>query len=58
MWLTDAVYAELARDLTKVVQPRLANPSAAGRERRLFYSVFLPGPERLAKSANKPRGAR
>ncbi|MGH9123628.1 MAG: hypothetical protein ACRDZ8_02740 [Acidimicrobiales bacterium] len=45
MWLTDAEQTDFVRDLMAVVQPRLANPPAKGRRRRLLYSVFLPGPE-------------
>jgi hypothetical protein len=43
LWLDDAEYAELMRDLTRVLQPRLANPPAPGRRRRLLGSVLLPG---------------
>jgi len=45
MWLTDTEFAEFARDLTAVFQPRLANAPGKGRRRRMIYSVFLPGPE-------------
>ena len=45
LWLTDAEFAELLRDLSIVFQPRLANPPAPGRKRRMVYSVFLPAPE-------------
>jgi DNA-binding transcriptional ArsR family regulator len=45
MWLTDAEFAEFARDLVAVFQPRLANAPGKGRRRRMVYSVFLPGPE-------------
>ncbi len=45
MWLTDAELADLARDLATVFQPRLANPPAKGRRRRIIYSVFVPAPE-------------
>jgi len=45
MWLTDAEFAEFARDLTAVFQPRLANAPGKGRRRRMVYSIFLPGPE-------------
>ncbi len=58
MWLTGPEYAELARDLTKVVQPRLANPPGKGRKRRLIYTVFLPGPEQQTKISKQPRKAR
>jgi hypothetical protein len=45
MWLTDAELAELVRDLTTVIQPRLANAPRKGRRRRMFYSVLLPEPD-------------
>jgi len=43
LWLDDAEYAELTRELLRVLQPRLANPPAAGRTRRILYSILLPG---------------
>ena len=45
MWLTDAEFADLVRDLATVFQPRLANPPAKGRRRRIAYRVLLPAPE-------------
>jgi DNA-binding transcriptional ArsR family regulator len=45
LWLTDAEFAELLRDLSIVFQPRLANAPAPGRKRRMVYTVFLPAPE-------------
>jgi hypothetical protein len=48
MWLTDAEYADLARDLTEVYLPRLANAPAKGRKRRLLYTVTLPAPAQPA----------
>jgi predicted DNA-binding transcriptional regulator YafY len=56
MWLTDAELAEFARDLTAVVQPRLANAPGKGRRRRMLFTVFLPAPEASAgKAARRPR---
>ncbi|WP_344422992.1 helix-turn-helix domain-containing protein [Amycolatopsis minnesotensis] len=43
MWLDDAEAAELRRELTRVLQPRLANPPAPGRTRRVLATVVLPG---------------
>src|SRR5262245_5093419 len=43
LWLDDAEYAELLRELTQVLQPRLANPPRPGRKRRILGSVLLPG---------------
>jgi Helix-turn-helix domain len=45
LWLTDAEFAQLMRDLSIVFQPRLANPPGKGRKRRMVYTVFLPAPE-------------
>jgi hypothetical protein len=44
MWLTDAEYADFARELVAVFQPRLANPPGKGRRRRMVYTVVLPAP--------------
>ncbi|HTP21013.1 MAG TPA: helix-turn-helix domain-containing protein [Solirubrobacteraceae bacterium] len=44
MWLTDAEFAELLRDLSIVFRQRLANPPGEDRRRRLVYTVFLPSP--------------
>jgi hypothetical protein len=40
----DAEFAELMRDIARVLQPRLAKPPGPGRKRRILYSVLLPGP--------------
>ncbi len=45
MWLTDTEFSELMRDLATVLQPRLANPPAQGRKRRILGTILLPGPE-------------
>lgn len=45
MWLSDTEMTALMHELVRVVQPRLANAPAAGRKRRIFGTVFLPGPE-------------
>lgn len=71
MWLTDAEFADLVRDLVTVFQPRLANPPTKGRRRRMVYNVLLPAPEaepgstarakrttRATKAAQKPPAAR
>lgn len=42
MWLTDAEFIDLLRDLTRVLQPRLANAPSEGRRRRMLYTVLLP----------------
>jgi len=48
LWLTDAEFAELLRDLATVFRPRLANPPLKGRRRRMVYTVFLPEPAQPA----------
>ena len=42
LWLTDAEFAELLRELTAVFQPRLANAPGGDRRRRMIYTVLLP----------------
>ena len=42
MWLTDAEFAELMRDVQEVFASRLANSPGRGRRRRLLYTVYLP----------------
>lgn len=46
LWLTDAEFADLARDLAGVLAPRMANAPGDGRQRRMFYGVVLPEPAR------------
>ena len=43
LWLDDDEFAELMRELTRVLQPRLANAPEAGRRRRILGNVLLPG---------------
>jgi len=43
LWLDDAEFADLVRDLTRAVQSRAANPPRAGRKRRILGTVMLPG---------------
>jgi Helix-turn-helix domain len=45
LWLTDAEFAQLLRDLSIVFQPRLGNTPGQGRKRRMVYTVFLPAAE-------------
>jgi DNA-binding transcriptional ArsR family regulator len=52
LWLDDAEYAELLRELTRVLQPRLTNPPRPGRKRRILGHVLLPGSE----AASQPAG--
>jgi Helix-turn-helix domain len=50
LWLDDAEHAELLRELTRVLQPKLANPPGPGRKRRILGYVLMPGSE----SASQP----
>jgi hypothetical protein len=43
MWLDDAEFADLVRDLVRILQPRVANPPKPGRRRRILATVLLPG---------------
>jgi len=51
LWLDDAEFAELMRDLYRVLQPRRANAPKPGRQRRLLASVLLPGEDAAAAPA-------
>jgi Helix-turn-helix domain len=51
LWLDDAEFAELMRDLYRVLQPRRANAPKPGRKRRLLASVLLPGEDPAAAPA-------
>ena len=60
LWLDDAEYAELLRELTRVLQPRLTNPPRPGRKRRILGHVLLPGSEAeshpAGETATQPTG--
>jgi hypothetical protein len=43
LWLTDGEFEDLAIDMARVLQPRLANPPKPGRTLRLLTTVLLPG---------------
>lgn len=43
LWLDDAEFAQLLRELAVVLQPRMASPPGPGRRRRILASVLLPG---------------
>lgn len=45
LWLDDAEFAELLRELLTALQPRMANPPAPGRKRRILGTILLPGGE-------------
>jgi DNA-binding transcriptional ArsR family regulator len=56
IWQTDAEYLEFLRDMSLLVQSRLAVPPGPGRRRRIAYHVFLPAPEQLAAGDAAPDG--
>lgn len=43
LWLDDAEYRQMALDLTRVLQPLIANAPKPGRKRRILTTVLLPG---------------
>jgi hypothetical protein len=45
MWLDDSEYLEVARELTRLLQPRLANLKAPGRKRWLLGTIVIPADE-------------
>ena len=54
LWLDDAEFADLMRDLFRVLQPRRANAPRPGRRRRLLASVLLPGEDAATVPARSP----
>ncbi|SDK60055.1 helix-turn-helix domain-containing protein [Nonomuraea jiangxiensis] len=53
LWLDDAEFAALLRELMRVLQPAAANPPRPGRKRRILATVLLPG-EEAAESREDP----
>ena len=53
LWLDDTEYAELLRELTRVLQPRLTNPPRPDRKRRILGYVLLPGSEAASHPADE-----
>ena len=57
LWLDDAEYAVMLRDLARVLQPRLANAPRKGRRRRILATVLLLGDDAPPEpAAKRPRG--
>lgn len=54
MWLTDVELNDYMRDLVEITQPRLANAPGGGRQRRMLYTVLLPGPETYRDQPDRP----
>jgi hypothetical protein len=52
LWLDDAEFAELLRELLRVLQPAAANPPRKGRRRRILATVLLPGDTIVPGTAN------
>jgi hypothetical protein len=55
LWLTDAEFADLVRDLQTAFQPRLANAPGKGRRRRMVYTVLLPAPPEPPRAGGRKR---
>jgi hypothetical protein len=55
-WLDDAEFAELRRELARVLQPRLACPPAPGRTRRILARILLPGDEAVRDQPSERQG--
>ena len=55
LWLSDGELTEFLRDLAAVIQPRLANPPAKSRRRRLVAGVLLPAPEQRPSLKRRSR---
>jgi Helix-turn-helix domain len=51
LWLDDAEFAELMRDLFRVLQPRRANAPGRGRRRRILASVLMPADDATQRQA-------
>jgi Helix-turn-helix domain len=54
MWLTDAEFADLAREVAEVYLPRLANAAGQGRRRRILYTISLPAPQPQPQPDHEP----
>ncbi len=54
LWLDDAEYADLLRDLVRVLQPRLANAPGKGRRRRILATVLLLGDDATLNEETGP----
>lgn len=50
LWLDDAEYAAVLRQLNRVLQPGTAHPPGKGRKRRILGYVLLPGAEKRRNS--------
>jgi len=53
LWLDDAEFAELLRELTRVLQPKLANPPRPGRKRRILGYVLMPGEDATPRAGDE-----
>jgi hypothetical protein len=61
-WLDDVEFADLLRDLARVLQPRMTNAPKPGRKRRVLASVSLPadvaGEPSRERGGDKPQPGR
>jgi len=53
LWLDDAEFADMMRDLFRVLQPRRVNGPKKGRRRRLLASVLMPADEAPAQEGKQ-----
>ena len=53
LWLDDAEFAELLRELTRALQPKLANPPRPGRKRRILGYVLMPGQDAAPRAGDE-----
>jgi AcrR family transcriptional regulator len=58
LWLDDAEFAALLRELVRVLQPAAANPPRPGRKRRILATILLPGDEAAPEATGKPHTKR
>jgi DNA-binding transcriptional ArsR family regulator len=55
LWLDDTEYAEMLRELVRVLQPRLAHPPSGDRKRRILGTVLMPGSDPSPESKRSSR---
>ncbi len=55
LWLDDAEYAEMMREIYTALMPRRANARKKGRKRRMIASVLLPADEEPSSEEKRDR---
>ncbi len=53
LWLTDAEFTDLVREILTIVQPGLANAPGRGRRRRILASVTVPGNGEVSRASTQ-----